>query len=373
MIGEIARPRVDETKTQTTSDIFQYYSVPNEMAFLDRVRLQGVDEHDSHIYVRENVERFLGEFAGHIPYTRISYLQKNGRLTYAGMDLTDSYRNTSRNSEREMDEWIGYDKIQEGFKNGAHTAVWISPPKIADYGFVFYFQRDPQNPAHIREFILRYNEHRGELTSSQQVLDRIDPFQSHPTVSDYLQKPHLFFEQDGNHPTLETIMASVGISPKQIEGSRRFEERTRGELHDWTNQYIYAVSLGDISQAKLILRSAYNRACEIKKEIDQGVSPHTAIQKLPLDGALIHYYAKQEKTVTQGSCPVSQGNFEDPFSPTTILDRLSSGNSINSMVSESQHFTCPNCNHQAEGPVGNQCPSCSITREQWAEKGNQVC
>ena len=373
MTVEQVRPRVEEAKPQTTSDIFKYYSVPNEIAFLDRVRQGDVGLQDSDIYVQENVERFLGEFAGQVPYTRISYLQKDGLLKYAGMDLTESYRSTSKNSDRELDECIGYEKIQAGFGNGAHTAVWISPPKIADYGFVFFFQRDPQNPEHVREFILRYNERKGDLATSQKILDRIDPLQSFSTDRDYLQRPHIFFEQDGNHPTLQTIMAGVGISSKQIESSKQFEERVRAELGGWTNQYSQAVSHGDVDLAKLVLRSIYNRACEIKKEIDGGAGTYAPPRALPIDGTLLHFYAKQERPVSQGSCPVSQTNFEDPFSPTSIMDQLVAGNTLNNVVTETQHFTCPNCNHKADGPVGDQCPSCSITRAQWAEKGNKVC
>jgi len=40
---------------------------------------------------------------------------------------------------------------------------------------------------------------------------------------------------------------------------------------------------------------------------------------------------------------------------------------------ENQWFTCPKCNYEADGPVGNNCPKCGLTKEEYAKKGNRVC
>lgn len=36
-------------------------------------------------------------------------------------------------------------------------------------------------------------------------------------------------------------------------------------------------------------------------------------------------------------------------------------------------FTCPECSYKADGPVGNTCPGCGLTKEAYAEDGGEIC
>jgi len=45
----------------------------------------------------------------------------------------------------------------------------------------------------------------------------------------------------------------------------------------------------------------------------------------------------------------------------------------NSRKGEVEGFTCPRCFARATGPVGDTCPSCGITKQEFAEAGNAVC
>ena len=48
--------------------------------------------------------------------------------------------------------------------------------------------------------------------------------------------------------------------------------------------------------------------------------------------------------------------------------------SSESRLTSSEGFICPKCGHHEDGPIGNQCPSCKITKEQWAqESGEESC
>lgn len=41
---------------------------------------------------------------------------------------------------------------------------------------------------------------------------------------------------------------------------------------------------------------------------------------------------------------------------------------------DQEWFTCPKCSYKADGPVGNQCPGCNLTKEEFAaEEGAVVC
>ena len=361
------RPLTPEPpKPDRSPSIFDYYRVANEVEF---TKNSTVSEEDAAFYVRENVHRFLGEFAGQVPYTHLAYTLQDNRLAYRGIDLTESYERVSGNSGREYDEYLGYMQIQNAFAKGAGAALWISPPQTSDYGFVFYFKRDEHDSNHINEYVLRYEEPVGRLHISQNILDRLGADITMQNGSEFLQNPLISTSSHLDMQDLSTILSAVGIGEDKIHKSQWFEGRIRDELGGWIDLYTSAVLSGDISSAETLLLAIYNRAYDMRSEIER----RPTFWRPPLEAASIAHYASKKNPVSSGSCPVTQNNFGDPFSPTSITEKLIAGNSINGIVSEAQHFTCPNCEHRADGPVGNQCPGCNITREEWAEKGNKVC
>lgn len=40
---------------------------------------------------------------------------------------------------------------------------------------------------------------------------------------------------------------------------------------------------------------------------------------------------------------------------------------------EKEWFSCPKCKYKADGPVGDTCPGCRLTKEQFAKSGGEVC
>ena len=76
-----------------------------------------------------------------------------------------------------------------------------------------------------------------------------------------------------------------------------------------------------------------------------------------------------------GSCgsTSNSNNSNNSFTSSNIFNSLSS---LNSLFSEKEWFECPNpkCKYKANGPVGNECPGCGLTKEQYArESGAEVC
>lgn len=325
------RPGVAEIQAQTTSDISRYYSVQNEVDFINKIDREKVSRDDARFYLTSNVHRFLGEFAGKLPYTHISYLQKGDALTFAGIDLSDSYRKASRQGVREFDEAVGYEKIVTGLTGGADSATWISPPKIADYGFVFHFDRDPNNPQHIKEYVLRYNEKKGSIDRSQRIHQQISSVETQHTDRAFLQNPELSNREPG---TLSAILSALGIDAKAIQDSHLFEERVQNELKNWVDTYVNAVFEQRIEDAEQILRAIYNRAYDIRQEIDgkPGYAPQPSSSTLfinrPADNALLQHYSAQTRALPQGSCPSIRKNSSDPFSNNNVLTSLSNGTSI---------------------------------------------
>ncbi|HVA96810.1 MAG TPA: hypothetical protein VND99_04095 [Candidatus Acidoferrales bacterium] len=40
---------------------------------------------------------------------------------------------------------------------------------------------------------------------------------------------------------------------------------------------------------------------------------------------------------------------------------------------ETDWFTCPKCHYKADGPIGDTCPKCKITKQEYAESGGKAC
>jgi len=374
ILKECFQRHKEQTPRGNRHDIFKYYNVPNEIKFINR---QEISREISEFYVKENVYRFLEEFAGQVPYTPpLSFIMKDESLTYAGINLTDSYRSTSQNGQRERDDYVGYLKVQKALADGAESVAWISPPKTHNYGFVYYFTRNPHDPSKIREHILRYDEQRGDLSVSRSIRKKMlktdidDP--RFRTDSDFLQRPI------NPHPNtdLSAVMAAAGIDERQIQLSHHFVERVRAQLDPWVNLYSDAVHLGDVEVAEKLLQAIYNIAYDMHVN-------HTHADRLdrtspPIDYEAIKYFSTQKRAVPTGSCPVSQNNWTNPLSFTNIIDSLlNKGTTINGINSEAQHFICPKCDFHATGPVGNVCPGCNLTKEDYvkeaAKNGVEIC
>lgn len=377
-------PQLERPEDKKES-IFAYYDVPNEIDFIDKIK-DRVGEEDRTYLIQENVYRFLGEFAGKVPYTTIAYTRTDDGLSYAGIDLMDSYRNTAEMTaphSRERDELVGYEKIAATMANGAQSATWISPPKIADYGFAFHFERNPEND-HIKEYILRYDENRGELGKSAAIQEAIDPVRVFDTDSEYLHNPYIGFEEQ-DCIDIEHVMGSIGIDVDDIRKSQLFEQRVQHELSSWVEMYTQAIETGQKETAEFLLTAIYNRAVDIKDSIDKkpghieiaSPSVHFSdIQTAEYDGALLAQYAKKQAVVIGGgSCPSVKNKWNgDPLSSPSLMKEIELGKSVSKLVNEAnEHFVCPKCDYHATGPVGNECPHCHMTKEEFAKQGGTVC
>lgn len=386
----LIRPQIarsEKLSPNRKESIFHYYSVPNEIRFANDFTERSPHQyHDARFYIRENVYRFLGEFAGNIPYASLSYSVGENDLEFAGIEMSSSYENTAKMGgmeSREQDEWEGYKKIRKAFLSGDNSIVWISPPKTADYGFVFYFQRNPDDPTKIREYILEYDEKKGSVAESQKLLSRIDNDKSFATDSEFLRNP-LSLDLPKPQQDLALILRVSGISEEKIKRSLQFEEKVRDELSVWVEQYVDAVFGGRVDDAKRTLTAIYNRADDIRKTLEE--QPRYAESSSLADmhtitwdqeRVMFDYYASREAKTSGGSCPVTKNNgwTGDPFSLFNVMKTLREGMSINGLLrnlSES-FFECPRCNFHASGPVGNQCPNCGLTKEEHAKQGGEIC
>jgi len=52
---------------------------------------------------------------------------------------------------------------------------------------------------------------------------------------------------------------------------------------------------------------------------------------------------------------------------------ISSISSIIDRSTDKKWFTCPKCSYKADGPIGNTCPGCGLTKDAYAQESGEIC
>lgn len=373
---------VAPVEPKTGNSIFNYYSVENEIKLMKE--LSHLPEAERRFYISENVFKFLGEFAGQVPYTKISYLVGQNGFEYAGLNPSNSYLKVAKMAgfgSREHDEWTGYSKIEKTLQNNPAMAVWLSPPKITDYSFAFVFQPNGVDPNTgkkiVDEYILRYTEDMGTTEESKRIAQQIGSKQNSETSSDFLRKPDFL-----DPSKINIVLSAVGVNQLDIAKSRKFEASVKKTLGRLIYEYADYINQGDVVKAERLLATFFVTAKQIAETI-QNTNALDNVRFMPInrdDLQQIHLSMKKEDLLTSGggSCPVtrSRGGF---MSSGDIYSTLSSGKTVEGSLIEkdakndpnlckcghpnSPHFHCPGKNETCNHPIivgegTSKCPSC---------------
>lgn len=408
------RPETFCREPESHNSIFNYYSILNEIAFIKNIH--HLPHKEKEFYVRENVLRFIGEFVGKVPYTQISYLNDGRTLTFGGLPIHDSYKKAAQlagRDSREQFETDGFKTIHDFFtsekydgrKEENKIAWWISPSKIANYGFVFMFTDDYSlelGKPIVREYILRYSEPLGSVTKSNEVLSSIGviPTDFH-RPEEFLQKPLFKYSHELPEDVARTLNI-LGVDAQSIAQSSRFEQLARTKLAPWIDLYTRGIiqTAEELSQhnisateqkvllhireteLKTLLTAIYNMAQEIETDNIMSQTPLPYQNGDQFIAAAITMYGRNKQAVVTGggSCPVTKPTKDSDFISNNDIHRLLKEgyfieNIFNKNLSkdEKELFVCPKCNQKADGPVGNQCPHCGLTKEQAVKDGYSTC
>lgn len=213
-----------------------------------------------------------------------------------------------------------------------------------------------------------------------------------PTNTDeFLTRP--LFDRTGQEPEaiLDSVMSQMNISPEDIQKSHRFEKEVDSSLSGWIQSYSSLIMsltayekdsplhrLG-VQEAKKRLLAIYQKAEEIKVNISESVF-HTAplpVENLQVYAAALQYQSKELPTTEGGSCPAIQNDY-DPFSHSlpfmdnlTALKTLYKGTPLEKAFQDAESFPCPKCGSAIPSGKGlEQCPSCNITKQEYAKMVN---
>ena len=392
--AETEKPSSDQT-------IFNYYSVENEVDFIAKQRVLGSSETNLIFYLKNNVMRFLEEFAGKVKHSSINYFIENGRLYYPGVakPVLDSYEKYSQeqgSASREEAETLGFEKIQKALtESEANTAFWISPPSFdkqgfGDYGFLFVFTKNGQEII-VRN--LRYNNESRDFTKSFYIYDQLSMLS--PSVDmqlniadekDFLKQP-FFFSLLSPAETVAKICSHLGFNNDHNSDEFRKIIENDGLISNWLIDYINLMLEESGEEAKKYLQAIYNRAVSLTKKQEELLFqpttlfiPNNDVADIYKHPQLFAYYLNQKPAVFGGgSCPAGTRQTDrSPFN-TDIDIMLNRGGVLNYQSadklnkSQESHFNCPACNAKIPSGRGIEtCPNCGMTKQQWAQE-NKGC
>lgn len=329
--------------------------------------------------IRDDLVSYLGEY-------RFEVSEYNYRLGIANGILVDPNtgesmslkakkaiefkRRRSLNTSREEAEFEGFINLEKGLSERPFgTVVWFSPPGpkgegYGDYGFAFVGKR---------------NGNELEMTAIR--LEK-------PTINDFNKATSALWGEKG-YKKAEDLLRQPMVIDISLGKVKEFVHGNF-EVQDEKSKTVFAKALeklgGIIEEASLIIKNGTleqkqkalhtveNLAIELKERLGSLFKENVIfmsdyrISKLATFMEIDKYTNKPK--VVAGSC--GNTSSKNVFSSSNVFSKYSSLSSLLSSE-ENEWFTCPRCNYKANGPVGDECPSCHITKEEFAESGVEVC
>jgi len=408
--------RVSETPPQTIApqSIFESYSVDNEV---NRLRAESeLSPAERTFYLKENLLSYFEEFAAQIKVKKLSgHVRPDGSLYMQGTNVSDMYKRSALMQGQNSREWYemqGMETILASLSSGEQDrAVWFSAPKIADYGFAFYFAADDYihelGGRPIREMAIRYDDQldsggktRYLYNSIQDTLCPNNPHLQANSYEDYLLNPLLFRNsQDAEN----LLFKHIGIDAADVQFSEQFRSELLPLVKEWVNEYTHIVerlrdsglSPGDDyydmlkTQAELYFGAMFNTAEVVSRRMqskndEKDNAYYDMMRKVDLTDSRLTQevaqwmwgYQNVHTAIKNGSsCPSIEswnpiGQTNDSF-----ISQMSSGGSLTDSMELSMssigkkdknklHCTCPWCNKKVWAEIKNKkitCPKCKVS------------
>jgi hypothetical protein len=242
------------------------------------------------------------------------------------------------------------------------SVVWGSPPGekeegYGDYGFIYLGQikRSIENRKQIQMTAIRvekptikqFNKAIGDLTKSS-----ID----YRNAEEFLKTP-LVIPGSLDEMFVDQILSN-NFSFEMKSAQKEIFDQSMIRLKPRIEEFIARVRWGTSEEKKKAFHALENYSLQVKKELEEGVVSVYEVQESFDDFVKTLGY---EPPKVAGSCPIKSGNI------------LAQGfNALNGVL-ESEWFKCPKCPFKANGPIGNSCPGCGLTKEAYAKESGESC
>jgi len=325
--------------------------------------------------IKEDAKYFVYEYRLEAQKVHFEYLLADSKIKdiYRSEEMSTKmqfalweraiYGQSTRREEAELKGLLSLEK-QLQTATPDDLIIWASPPgpkeeNYGDYGFIFTGKIDDSGEQKkLRMTAVRL--YKPSLEQFKQGFSRLTGEETElETAEQFLETTRVVKNLDQN--TVDKILFDhFGFEEdplKKIKDQAIIEEMDELGLLD---DFVRIMQEGTVEEKENALNVIQNWVIERQKNWrtnERIIFPQIKIEML------VSQYGHTPPE-TRGSCPGST-------SSSNVLNKL---NNLNSLFNSNEWFTCPKCNYKAHGPIGNTCPGCGITKEQYAaEAGEDTC
>jgi len=364
--------------------IFDSYSVVNDAERLKK--LAHLSPREQSYYISENILSFLEEFVARIKVKKIAgVLKDDGSMEILGVNVSDMYRYSAQLTGPGSREWYerkGLDMISKQFTEGKNRALWFSPPKMANYGFIFAFIADEYNQKiggrPLRELLLRYDETISSCEKSTTIYDQMKEriglnapsACNFETPEDFLSSPLIY--QHDSFEDIKSLYNAVGVSATDAVHAEVFRKKILPKIQPWIDAYVHIVQEMKIydldaenarrlalkNKAELLLGAIFNTAKIIHRQDNKSTAQD---QKqlamfdrssewdrdftLTMAESMYRYENVQTAIIGGSNCPVTQMGQHEEQVVNYMPQGLTFGESMRRVGSGGKEVcvTCPHC------------------------------
>lgn len=335
----------------------------------------------------DDVISYLGEYRFNLPKFSYTLKYSDGKirdphrgdpmrdLTQRSIDKKLFEGNGSSRERAEKQGIMSLDRQLMSAKEG-DSVVWASPPGpkeegYGNYGFIFIGNVKVNNLSEkiVQMTAIRLEDPKIEQFNKAMYLlagEKID----HKNAEEFLADSKVV----SGHLQEDYVDALLGrvfsFKPSRKE-QEKFEMIMR-QMSPLISDFIRSVKDPWKTKEEKIkeLYSLENYALKLKRDYDHPenrgenfIANFKAAPRLP---DMVGEYGK-EPPKAAGSCPSSSKN------SLTSSNLLSRSSFLNSLFESQEWFHCPKCDYQADGPIGDTCPECGLTKQEYAEETGVSC
>jgi len=275
-------------------------------------------------------------------------------------------------------EGLAFLNEQLRFSQTGDTVVWASPPGPKDegygnYGFLYIGRvtKSSSGEASVamqairieKPILSEYNAALTEITGEEIAYEHADTFLARPKV----------VRQNFSDVEIDTLLQKhFDFTPN--EEDRILADRVINKMESLLEDFVTVMQTGTREERIKAFYTVENYALQLKaqekalaKNAENVIFMHKAMPFLRLAN-LVDKFGHRPPVVA-GSC----GSTDGKSSSNSLTSTSGSESLARGVFGEAEGFTCPKCLKPADGPVGDTCPNCGITKDEFIKEGGVAC
>jgi hypothetical protein len=359
--------------------------LPREVVGSKAFNLEYLPQNLSDKSLRQDIVSYLGEYRFKIPkfnYGLSLVCDETGGQRICDPNekepmVTKAYRSIQERrmrgdpTHREEHELLGLMRLESQLRNANDEAIiiWASPPGpkeegYGDYGFIYKGKIEGslgnkkismtavrvENPT-----INQFNRTLSKIVNRGININSADDFLSSPIVS----------ERNISEEEFDAVLRQEFSFEEKEEEQERFSEIIKF-VEPLIERLIFSIKYGTKNEKTRNFYALENYVISLR----EGQSSKNAKREYaaPDIDRIVNVYGAYQPPVAKGSCGSTGGSVSN-----MLFGSMSEMTRAGGLLDSREPFTCPKCSYTTHKPVGNQCPGCGLTKEQYAEESGMAC